>query len=63
MPEGARGGQPIPLGTDGYLDATLPGALPPPPYARFGEWPLLALLFVLAAGLASFWPSGDAQAA
>ena len=41
----------LPFGTAGYLDATLPGALPPPPYARWGEWPLLALLFVLAAGL------------
>lgn len=35
----------LPLGTRGHLDAPLPGALPvPPPYARWGEVPLLVLL-------------------
>ena len=37
------------LGLDlaGRIDATLPGALPPTPWARWGDWPALAL--VLAA--------------
>jgi apolipoprotein N-acyltransferase len=34
----------LPFGTDGFLDAALPGALPAPPYARFGEGPALVLL-------------------
>lgn len=34
----------LPFGSTGYLDATLPGALPPPPYARWGEIPALVLL-------------------
>ena len=41
----------LPFGTAGYLDARLPGALPPTPYARWGEWPVLALMFGLAAVL------------
>ncbi len=42
----------LPLGGQGVIDAPLPGALPPPPYARMGDWPLLALL--LAGLLAAF---------
>ena len=34
----------LPFGTDGFLDAALPGPLPPTPYSRFGETPLLVLL-------------------
>ena len=34
----------LPFGTDGYLDAALPGPLPATPYARFGEGPLLVWL-------------------
>jgi apolipoprotein N-acyltransferase len=40
------------FGTAAYLDARLPGALPPTFYARFGEWPVLALY--LCAALAVF---------
>ena len=32
------------FGTASYLDAQLPGALPAPPYARYGEIPVLVLL-------------------
>lgn len=39
----------LPFGIAGYLDHALPGALPPTPYSRWGEYPLLLLL----AGLAS----------
>ena len=34
----------LPLGVHGHLDAVLPVALPPTPYARWGDWPMLALL-------------------
>jgi apolipoprotein N-acyltransferase len=34
----------LPLGVHGHLDAVLPAALPPTPYARWGDWPMLALL-------------------
>ena len=36
----------LPLGDAGFVDARLPGALPPPLYSRTGDWPifLLALL-------------------
>ncbi len=34
----------LPFGTMGALDAALPGALPPTPYNRFGEVPLLMVL-------------------
>ena len=37
------------FGTASYLDAALPGALPMPPYARYGEIPVLVLLGGLAA--------------
>jgi apolipoprotein N-acyltransferase len=41
----------LPMGEAGYLDARLPGALPPTPYARWGEGPVLLLLLGLAIGL------------
>ncbi len=41
----------IPLGKAAFLDASLPAALPPTPYARFGEAPALVLLAGLAAAL------------
>jgi apolipoprotein N-acyltransferase len=37
----------IPLGTQGFVDAPLPPALPPTLYARTGDWP--ALILVIAA--------------
>jgi apolipoprotein N-acyltransferase len=40
----------LPLGTEGVLDARLPRALPPPPYARFGDAPaglLVAVAFIV----------------
>jgi apolipoprotein N-acyltransferase len=37
----------IALGVADFLDTPLPGALPPTPYARIGEWPFLAGLFGL----------------
>jgi apolipoprotein N-acyltransferase len=40
----------LPLGTEGVLDAALPQALPPTPYARWGDGPM-ALLIALALGL------------
>lgn len=49
----ARGGVRATLGLDlaGRIDAALPGALPPTPWSRLGDWPavLLALAMVLAA--------------
>jgi apolipoprotein N-acyltransferase len=44
----------LPLGKSGHLDAPLPAALPPTPYAATGDWPALALLTLAlgAAGLA-----------
>lgn len=41
----------LPLGEAGYLDVVLPGGLSPPPYARWGEWPVLLLLAGLGVGL------------
>ena len=38
----------LPFGTEGFLDAALPGPLPATPYSRFGEWPVLVLLAGLA---------------
>ena len=35
----------------GRLDAPIPPALPPTPYVRWGDWPILGLLAVLLAGL------------
>ena len=34
----------LPFGTMGALDAALPGAQPPTPYARWGDGPVLLLL-------------------
>jgi apolipoprotein N-acyltransferase len=42
----------LPFGTPGWLDATVPGALPVTPYARWGEWPVLLVLLGALAGLA-----------
>ena len=41
----------IPLGKAAYLDAPLPAALAPTPYARRGDGPVLALLVALFAAL------------
>jgi apolipoprotein N-acyltransferase len=41
----------LPLGTAGHLDATLPGALAPTVYARWGDAPVVLLLILSAAGL------------
>jgi apolipoprotein N-acyltransferase len=38
----------LPFGTMAALDARIPGALPPTPYARFGDGPVLVLLLGLA---------------
>jgi apolipoprotein N-acyltransferase len=40
--------QALPFGEVGVLDTALPGALPPTPYARFGDLPLALLLAGLA---------------
>lgn len=55
-PDGTGGPAYLPLGVAGVIDAPLPGSLPPPPYARFGDLPVLALLL---AGLlaALLWPA------
>ncbi len=39
----------IPLGQAAYLDTVLPPALPPTPYARYGDGPVLAVLAGLSA--------------
>jgi apolipoprotein N-acyltransferase len=44
----------LPLNTAGFLDATLPAALPPTLYSRTGDWPLGGLLLVGLFG-AGFW--------
>ena len=41
----------LPLNTDGFVDAALPAAYQPTPYARSGDWPVLALLVLLGLGL------------
>jgi len=38
----------LPLGTAGWVDAAIPGALPATPYARWGDMPALILLAGLA---------------
>lgn len=43
--------QSLPLGAEGVLDAALPGALPPPPFARWGQGPVFAALCMLLAVL------------
>lgn len=35
------------LGLEGRIDARLPGHLPPTPWSRFGDWPVLALMLAL----------------
>ena len=40
----------LPLNEAGSIDAPLPSALPPTPYARLGDWPVLVLL-----GLLGLW--------
>src|SRR5690606_13761241 len=56
----ARGGNRASLGLNltGRIDAPLPGALPPTPWSRWGDWPAVAvtlavLLFCLRRGRAS----------
>ncbi len=41
----------LPLNTAGFLDATLPAALPPTLYARTGDWAAAVVLFLSALGL------------
>ena len=41
----------LPFGTDGFLDAALPGPLPATPYARLGEIPVLLLFAGLVAAI------------
>ncbi|WP_371168301.1 apolipoprotein N-acyltransferase [Aliiroseovarius sp. 2305UL8-7] len=41
----------IPLGQAGFIDARLPGAAAPTPFARFGDWPLLMLVIVAIGAL------------
>lgn len=44
--------QSLPLGATGIIDADLPAALPPTPFARFGAWvPLVLGIGLAAAGL------------
>ncbi len=43
----------LPLNAEGFLDAPLPAAWPPTPYARSGDRPVLALLSLLLLGLAA----------
>lgn len=49
----ARGGvvAEIPLGAEGFLDAAIPGALPPTFYSRWGDGPVWLLLVLLAGGM------------
>ncbi|MBT0958529.1 apolipoprotein N-acyltransferase [Alphaproteobacteria bacterium KMM 3653] len=39
------------LNTDGFLDADLPGMMAEPPFQRFGNWPLMLALGLVALGL------------
>ena len=39
------------LGVDGFVDIPLPPALPPTPYARWGDWPIWVALAMLSLGL------------
>ncbi|MCU0910288.1 MAG: apolipoprotein N-acyltransferase [Rhodobacteraceae bacterium] len=45
----------LPLGTQGFLDAALPAAVSATPYARTGDWPVLAALVLLALLFAGPW--------
>ena len=42
--------QRLPLMEQGVIDSGLPVAIPPPPYARFGDWGLLVLLGLMGTG-------------
>lgn len=44
----------LPFGTLGHLDTPLPSPLPITPYAQFGDWIALVLLF--GAFLTAYWP-------
>lgn len=44
----------LPLNAEGYIDAAVPGALSAPPYARWGDGPVLALILAALAGIALF---------
>jgi apolipoprotein N-acyltransferase len=59
-PHGRILGQ-IPLGHEGVLDLPLPAALPPTPYSRTGDWPVILLLIAsaLAPALARGAPTRD----
>lgn len=48
----ARGNLTASLGLNetGFIDAAIPGALPPTFYARFGDWPILGVLMLLLIG-------------
>jgi apolipoprotein N-acyltransferase len=46
----------IPLGQAGFVDAALPRPGPITPYARTGDWAVLALLLAAFAGLAAIRP-------
>jgi apolipoprotein N-acyltransferase len=41
----------LPLGQAGYVDAVLPPPLPPTPYAKSGDWPMIAGLLAAFTGL------------
>ncbi|WP_050525389.1 apolipoprotein N-acyltransferase [Pseudorhodobacter aquimaris] len=43
----------IPLGISAFVDAALPPPLRQPPYARFGDWPVLLLLLAVVGALLS----------
>ncbi|WP_102226130.1 apolipoprotein N-acyltransferase [Acidimangrovimonas sediminis] len=42
----------LPLNTQGMIEASVPGALAPPPYTRWGDWPVLWLILAGLAGVA-----------
>lgn len=50
----ARGGlgTTLELGETGFIDAPIPGALPPTLYARLGDWPVLLVLLAVFGGAA-----------
>ncbi|MFD0978964.1 apolipoprotein N-acyltransferase [Tropicimonas aquimaris] len=43
----------LPLETSGFVDARLPAALAPTPYARFGDLPVFGVVLALALGIAA----------
>ena len=48
---GGRVREALPLGQAGFIDAVLPAPLPPTPYSRTGDLPVLVLLVLFTAGL------------